>query len=73
MQLFQWLPANGVSQRAFADKIGVSQASLSRYIKGLTMPNVVISEHIFRLTGGEVTQEDWVELPKLMSGEAFDE
>jgi len=67
MQLFEWLPANGVSQRAFAPRINVSQPTLSRYLKGITVPNAITTAKIEEATGGEVTMADWVTLPSIMN------
>jgi DNA-binding transcriptional regulator YdaS (Cro superfamily) len=72
MQLFEWLPANGVSQRMFAPRINVSQPTLSRYLKGLTIPNAITAAKIAEVTGGEVTMEDWVKLPSIMNAEIDD-
>ena len=62
MNLADFLVAKGVSQTAFADRIGVSQPSLSRYISGATVPNVLVAERIKAASGGLVTFEDWTEL-----------
>lgn len=40
------LEAKGMSQREFAKKIGIQEASLSRYIKGERLPKVTIGNKI---------------------------
>ena len=62
MKLDDFLVAKGFSQTAFADRIGVSQPSLSRYISGASVPNVLVAERIKAASGGLVTYEDWTEL-----------
>jgi transcriptional regulator with XRE-family HTH domain len=59
MQLEEWREHNRVSQRALADEAGVSQPTLSRYLKGESTPNVEFALRIKRITGGAVTLEDW--------------
>ena len=62
MKLDDFLVAKGVNLTAFADRIGVSQSSLSRYISGATVPTVLVAERIKEASGGLVTYEDWTEL-----------
>lgn len=62
MQLYKYLIHHNISQSEFADKIGVSQPTLSRYYNGDTLPSVVIGARIEKATGGEVSCGDWENL-----------
>ena len=62
MQLYKYLITNNISQSEFADKIGVSQPTLSRYVNGDTLPSVVIGARIEAATSGEVSCKDWENL-----------
>lgn len=65
MKLTAWLEANSLSHKDFGDRIGKSQAAVSRYAAGERMPNEEALISIFRETKGEVTPNDFVELPAL--------
>ena len=62
MQLYKYLINHNISQSEFADKIGVSQPTLSRYVNGDTLPSVVIGARIETATSGEVSTRDWENL-----------
>ena len=62
MQLYKYLINKNISQSEFADKIGVSQPTLSRYVNGDTLPSVVIGARIEAATSGEVSCGDWENL-----------
>ena len=62
MQLYKYLILKNISQSEFADKIGVSQPTLSRYYNGDTLPSVVIGARIEKATGGEVSCGEWENL-----------
>ena len=62
MQLYKYLILKNISQSQFADKIGVSQPTLSRYYNGDTLPSVVIGARIEKATGGEVACSEWENL-----------
>ena len=62
MQLYKYLIHRNISQSEFADKIGVSQPTLSRYVNGDTLPSVVIGARIEAATSGEVSCGDWENL-----------
>tara|TARA_R100001440_G_scaffold19788_1_gene33356 strand:+ start:3081 stop:3323 length:243 start_codon:yes stop_codon:yes gene_type:complete len=49
-----------VSQASLAKRIGVSQPTLSRYISGDVLPNVVTALEIQKVTQGEVPVEAWL-------------
>tara|TARA_R100000654_G_scaffold23245_1_gene45556 strand:- start:3086 stop:3319 length:234 start_codon:yes stop_codon:yes gene_type:complete len=59
MQLYEFLAAAEVSQTTFADRIGVSQPTLSRYLTGKTLPSVVIGARIEKVTLGKVPCSAW--------------
>jgi|TARA_Y100000289_G_C3874146_1_gene125143 transcriptional regulator with XRE-family HTH domain len=49
-----------VSQASLAKRIGVSQPTLSRYISGDVLPNVVTALEIQKATQGDVPVEAWL-------------
>ncbi len=69
MQLYKYLIHHNISQSEFADKIGVSQPTLSRYVNGDTLPSVVIGARIEAATSGEVACGDWENLYKDIQNE----
>jgi transcriptional regulator with XRE-family HTH domain len=64
MQLYQYLIEAGVSQNAFANKIGVSQPTLHRYLIGSTYPTVVKAIKIEAITNKKVKVHDWANLDR---------
>ena len=60
MQLFEYMITKEVSQASLAKRIGVSQPTLSRYISGDVLPNVVTALEIQQATQGEVPVEAWL-------------
>ena len=60
MQLFEYMITKEVSQASLAKRIGVSQPTLSRYISGDVLPNVVTALEIQKATQGEVPVEAWL-------------
>lgn len=62
MQLLEFLIENDISQKDFAERINVSQSSISRYLTGEVTPTVLVAVKIKDETGGAVTCEDWAEL-----------
>ena len=60
MQLFEYLVDHDIYQKTFAEKIGVSQPTLSRYLVGETIPSVVTAIKIEQATGGAVKPRDWL-------------
>ena len=69
MQLYKYLIHHNISQSEFADKIGVSQPTLSRYVNGDTLPSVVIGARIEAATSGKVACGDWENLYKDIQNE----
>ncbi len=65
MKLADWLDAKNISHQEFGDRIGKSQAAVSRYASGKRMPDEETLIKIFEVTGGDVTPNDFVALPDL--------
>lgn len=65
MKLADWLDAEKLSHQEFGDRIGKSQAAVSRYVAGKRMPDEETLIKIFEVTAGAVTPNDFVALPDL--------
>jgi transcriptional regulator with XRE-family HTH domain len=65
MKLADWLIAQNLSHQEFGDRIGKSQAAVSRYASGKRMPDEETLIAIFRATDGEVSPNDFVALPEI--------
>ncbi len=72
MKLADWLLANNVSHQAFGDRIGKSQAAVSRYAAGLRRPDDETLIKIYVATDGDVTPNDFVDLPDLGSSDEIE-
>lgn len=62
MQLDDWLKAENLTEAAFAERIGVRQATVNRYRKGERYPDRRVMRRIMRETAGKVTPEDFLTL-----------
>ena len=71
MQLFQYLENKQISQTYFAEQIGVSQPTLSRYVNGVSLPSVVVGARIAEITHNLVSVNDWKNLHKDMLQEVI--
>lgn len=71
MQLFQYLASKEISQARFAEQIGVSQPTLSRYVNGDSLPSVVVGARIADITQNLVSVNDWENLHKDMLAEVI--
>lgn len=71
MQLFQYLENKQISQAYFAEQIGVSQPTLSRYVNGVSLPSVVVGARIAEITQNLVSVNDWKNLHKDMLQEVI--
>lgn len=60
MKLGAWLTGEGVTREAFASRIGVNEASVSRYINGDRVPRRKIMLRIRKETNGKVTANDFL-------------
>jgi len=54
MKLAEYLKQNDLTQKDFAEKIGVTQSAISQIIKGLSKPSAVTAWSIQEHTRGEV-------------------
>ncbi len=54
-----WLAEKRMSQKDFAEKIGVSVWQLSRYINGAKTPSKAMRDKIEEATGGKVRSSQW--------------
>lgn len=71
MQLFQYLASKEISQARFAEQVGVSQPTLSRYVNGDSLPSVVVGARIAEITQNKVSVNDWENLHKDMLQEVI--
>jgi transcriptional regulator with XRE-family HTH domain len=58
MKLGEYLKKHGISMQAFADKVELSCASISRYITGERYPQRQHAVRIVNATGGTVSFDD---------------
>lgn len=58
-RLKQHLSKNQIRQRAFAERCGVTQPTMSRLINGAAQPSVMLAKKIEEETGGAVRFYDW--------------
>lgn len=58
MTLRQYLNEQQLSERAFAEKIGVKQATVNRYCAG-RVPQPEVMRKITEITSGQVTANDF--------------
>jgi transcriptional regulator with XRE-family HTH domain len=61
--LDQWLHAEKMTQSDFADRMGVAQSSVARWVAGEKVPRPERIALIETLTGGKVTFRDWMSSP----------
>ena len=62
MKLNRYLVENGVSQKDFANRLGVCQATIHKYLYKNTIPSGKRMMQIHKITQGAVSVEDWMEL-----------
>lgn len=60
MILSDYLNQHDVSDRAFAERIGVSRQALHRYRTGKRTPKPPVMKRIREATGGAVTADDFI-------------
>jgi DNA-binding XRE family transcriptional regulator len=58
MNLKLYLEEKMIIKRKFAEKLGVTEATLHRIIAGTSFPSGKTAQRIVKLTNGEVTFED---------------
>ncbi|WP_448208126.1 helix-turn-helix domain-containing protein [Azospirillum sp. sgz302134] len=64
MQLSSYMEANGETDATMAAKVGVSIQAMNRYRLGQRRPREAEMVRIFEVTNGEVTPNDFFDLPK---------
>lgn len=59
-KLREHLKEKRITQRAFADRVGVSKAYMSEIASGLKVPSLEVAVRIQRATDGDVAVESWI-------------
>ena len=59
MKLRDYLNENSITEKKFADSIGVRQPSISRYLNDLRIPKKNILDKITEITQQQVTDSDF--------------
>lgn len=67
MKLDRWRRGQGLSIQALADKLESTHQVASRYCNGTRIPVPPMMGRIYVLTHGQVTPNDFYDLPKLGS------
>ena len=65
MKLASYIASNGLNDTTFAAKIGRTPSSVSRIRRGLVTPDPKTVFCIFRVTEGQVTPNDFYDLPAM--------
>ena len=60
MTLAEYLRSTRTRQEDFASEIGVTQATISRFVRGIATPSLELAAQIKTATKGAVTFEAWV-------------
>ena len=60
MKLSQYLVSNGLTQSDFAKTCDVCQATVHKWIYGTSVPSGKRMMQIHKITGGEVSVDDWI-------------
>jgi len=55
-----YLDQHGITQSAFAGSLGTTQATISKFCRGVTRPSLDMAVKIERATGGSVPVASWV-------------
>lgn len=64
MQLREWLQKHNMNLSAFARRVGVSPAAVSRYLREERMPQPGVMERIYQETRGKVGPADFYQLKR---------
>jgi transcriptional regulator with XRE-family HTH domain len=59
MTLDAYLRSVGKTHAQFADAVGISESSVSRYCSGKIIPSKQVMKRIREVTGGKVTADDF--------------
>ena len=65
MTLRSYLKDTNTRQEDFAAEIGVTQATISRLVRGVATPSIELAAQIKRATNGAVDFETWVSMPQM--------
>ncbi len=65
MKLAEYIDLNAIDKREFACLIGVTVVSLNRYLSGERRPEWPVLAVIRKVTGGQVTPNDFLEVDDL--------
>ena len=63
MKLDRYLRIHEMSERQFAELLGVSFQAVNNYRRGLRIPAPPIMRRIYEVTGGAVTPADFFDMP----------
>lgn len=59
-KLHSYLQRSGISQRKFAELVGVDDSVISRFARDLAKPGLDVAVRIERISFGEVPASSWV-------------
>lgn len=59
-KLTTFIAHEGITQRAFADRVRVRSSTITRLLNGKRTPSLSLAYRIFEQTRGKVTQSDWL-------------
>ncbi len=62
MTFDDWIKRTGLSERQIAKKLGISQTAINHYRRLQSIPGSEIMEKIEKITGGEVTGAEWLDV-----------
>lgn len=68
MTLKKWMLKHKVSAAEMAEKLGVSDVSVYRYLNG-AIPEVPVMKRVLKVTGGKVTPNDFFSSPAVVAAE----
>ena len=54
-----WMRQHNIPQRSFAEKLGISQPTLSRYLRGDLKPTIDVVKKLDAATNGFMRASDW--------------
>lgn len=60
MTLREFLKAEGLTQKAFGERVGIDRFRVSHILAGDTVPGLDLAARIERATRGQVPMESWV-------------